>query len=313
MHEVKTLIKKIFLIFSLFLISVSFLYSEDFYWESPIALTSDGAYFPVALSNKNYSYLIWQEVDEKEHKIYLTCRRYDDANHYVDNERFAGPFPFSESGKEVPDIFTAALLENGTVSVAVLSDIGEISVYTSSTGGRNFLKKILNTNGIMVAPRIYATKNNTFKLFTSLAEDESFEIYTSDSKDGITWSELRQFTPAISSSFRNPFIPVLGSLNGQDVVVFQAQYSSPETGRLSYQLYMTYFDEILNTWSTPVLLTDEDSLNLSDSTPFYKYQNQRPYLYNYNGKLYMSWERMSSTNIDIWVGEIDERGLVDFS
>ena len=303
LNKSTSVLKKLIIYLSLILIFMGSVYSEEYYWENPKSISENDAIFPVAISNENYSYLFWQEVDKKENKIYLTFRRYDSVDSHFDNIRFAGPFTYS--GDEIPDIYTVATLPNGTIAVAVLSNISEISIYTSTDRGEHFTHKKLRTSGMMVAPRIYATNNNEFKLFTSLGEEEAFAIYTAESSDGQKWSSFKQFEPTIP--FRNPFIPVLGTINGKNVVVFQAQYTDPNTGRLSYQLYMTVETEGI--WSVPILITGQDSLNIRDDTPFYKYQNQRPFLYNFEGKLYMSWERMSSITTDIWVCELTEQGI----
>ena len=283
------------------------LFSTEYYWERPITISKTDSRFPITITNGKDSYVFWEEVDTEKNEIYLTGRLYNSVTNYKELKKIAGPFYYS--GNEVPDIYTAAISKDGTVSLAVLADSSQISIFTTKDKGEKFYETKLKTKGMMVAPRIYTTKDGKFKLFTSVGESEAFSIYTADSDNGLFWPNFYQFRP--TSSYRNPFIPVLGSVNGKDIVVFQAQYTIPESNRTSYQLFLTY--ENGNKWTDPILLTDDKSLSGRDSNVFYKYQNQKPNLYNFNGHMYMAWERTGAVNSDIWVAEIDENGMKEYT
>ncbi len=321
------------------------LYAADFYWENPAVITDTDSRFPVTLRipgaggeksgeavskaggrgdskkrgeaeggadsksggrNVSGTVLFWQEVETSARQIYLSCRVYSSLTDSFENRRFAGPFTYS--GDEVPDIYTAAVLKKGTVAVAVMTGLSNLSVFVSDDGCKSFSEaKLAGASSITVAPRIYATAADTFRLFTSVGEENSFTIFYSDSSDGKKWSKLSQFQSAVS--YRNPFIPVLAKTSFGDAVIFQAQYTSAETGRLSYQLYMTVDNG--KGWSKPVLLTGRNSLPSRGRKEFYEYQNQRPNLFEFNGTVYMVWERTESVNSEIWLCQINQDGVIN--
>lgn len=206
MQEVSfTKIKKVFLFFVFCLITNVILTAQNFYWENPVAITKTDSRFPVSISQNSKSYVFWEEIDTSKKQIYISCRKYDDFNNFSENLRFAGPYLYS--GDEVPDIFTVAINKKGVISVAIMEDKGQITIFTSKDEGNSFTKKNMATSSsVMVAPRIYVTKNDGFKIFTSVGEENSFSIFYSDSNDGENWSKFSQFQPA--QNYRNPFIPV---------------------------------------------------------------------------------------------------------
>ena len=303
-----SLFKKIFL---LILFAASFLLqlsAADFYWENPQIITDKDSRFPVTLKGgEGQTYLFWQEIDSSARQIYLSVRKYNSLKQFSENRRFAGPFSYS--GDEVPDIYTAAVLKKGSVGVAVMTGLSNLSVYVSSDGCQSFTEtKLPSISQITVAPRIYATGSDSFRLFTSVGEENSFTIFTADSPDGLKWSKLTQFQPALN--YRNPFIPVLLPSSFGDIVVFQAQYTSAETSRLSYQIYMTIDSSTQGkSWTNPVLITDRNSLASRGGKQFHEYQNQRPILYEYKGLVYLVWERTDSVNSSLWVENITASGV----
>lgn len=283
------------------------LFAADFYWENPKVITDTDSRFPVTIpaSDGKSTYLFWQEVDQTKRQIYISARRYTSLKDYSENRRFAGPFAYS--GDEVPDIYTAAVLKKGTVGIAVMTGLSNLAVYVSSDQCKSFTEtKLPSTSSITVAPRIYATGSDGFRIFTSVGEENSFSIFSSDSSDGIKWQKFSQFQAA--ANYRNPFIPVLLHSSFGDIVVFQAQYTSAETNRLSYQLYMTV--DSGKGWSNPVLVTDRSSLPARGGKQFHEYQNQRPGLYEFDGQVYLTWERTDSVNSSIWVENLTATGVV---
>ena len=283
------------------------LFAADFYWENPQVITDTDSRFPVTVSGKDgkSTYLFWQEVDVAKHQIYLSLRQYKTLKNYTENRRFAGPFSYS--GDEVPDIYTVTALKKGTLGVAVMAGLSNLSVFVSDDEGITFTEaKIPAASAITVAPRLYATGTDTFRLFTSVGEENSFSIFYADSSDGVKWTKFTQFQPAVN--YRNPFIPVLLASPFGDIVVFQAQYTSAETNRLSYQIYMTVNSG--KEWTVPVLVTGRNSLQGRSGKQFYEYQNQRPILYESDGQVYLAWERTDSVNSSIWIENLSESGVV---
>ncbi|MBP5519296.1 MAG: SpoIIE family protein phosphatase [Treponema sp.] len=310
MNKKNHFLRKIILLLFFTFVFLGTFAAEDFYWENPDVITNTEARFPFTVEsvNKKESYLFWQEVDSSQKQIYLSVRKYNSLKKYSEHKRFAGPFSYS--GDEVPDIYTAAVLKKGTIGVAVMTGRSNLSVFVSQDGAKSFTEtKLPATSSITIAPRIYATGNDTFKLFTSVGEENSFTIFSADSSDGVKWSRFSQFSPA--ANYRNPFIPVLLHSSFGDIVVFQAQYTSAETGRLSYQLYMTV--DSGKGWSAPVLVTDRQSLSQRMGKQFYEYQNQRPYLFEFDGLVYLAWERTDSVNSSIWIENISSLGVTSGS
>lgn len=309
MEERAKFFKKSILLIMFTVLHFSFLFAADFYWENPALISDTDSRFPVTIQTADASstYLFWQEVDASKRQIYLSVRRYSSLNTYSENRRFAGPFSYS--GDEVPDIYTAAVLKKGTVAVAVMTGLSNLSIFVSNDNCSSFSEaKIPALSSITIAPRIYATGNDSFRLFTSVGEQDSFTIYTSESSDGIKWPKPAQFQPA--SSYRNPFIPVLMPSAFGDIVVFQAQYTSAETNRLSYQLYMTVDSSRSGkSWSQPLLVTDRSSLPSRGGKQFHEYQNQRPTLYEFDGNVYLAWERTDTVNSCLWVENITAAGV----
>jgi len=299
--------KLLFLLFFISLGGFSFsgLHAADFYWENPKVITDTDSRFPLTLTNGEETYVFWQEVDSAARTISLSCRKYDSLNNYSEKRQFAGPFSYS--GDEIPDIYTAAILKKGSIAIAVMTGLSNISVFVSEDKCQSFSEsRIVSPTSITVAPRIYRTSSDSFRLFTSVGEENSFTIYTAESSDGKRWQRLSPFQPA--AAYRNPFIPVLVPTAYGDTVVFQAQYTSAETGRLSYQLYLTI--DASRGWSQPVLVTGRNSLAQRGRNEFHEYQNQRPYLYEYGGEVYLAWERTDTLNSSIWIQKISNEGTV---
>ncbi len=313
MKNIKAIYKKSIFLILLIFTQLSLFFAADFYWENPTVITDTDSRFPITVSStdgKN-TYLFWQEVDSSTRQIYLSVRTYNSLKSYSESRRFAGPFSYS--GDEVPDIYTAAVLEKGSVGVAVMSGLSNLSVFVSNDNCKSFSEvKLPSLSSITVAPRIYRTSSDSFRLFTSVGEENSFTIFTADSSDGLKWSRLSQFQPAVS--YRNPFIPVLLASSFGDIVVFQAQYTSAETNRLSYQLYMTVDSSASGrNWSQPLLITDRNSIPSRTGKQFHEYQNQRPILFEYGGLVYMAWERTDTVNSCIWVENITAAGVTSGS
>ncbi|MBQ9630118.1 MAG: SpoIIE family protein phosphatase, partial [Treponema sp.] len=127
------------------------------------------------------------------------------------------------------------------------------------------------------------------------------------SDDATNWTTFEDFAPA--QNMINPFIPVLVSYHNNDYVVFQAQVLQNEV--LSYQLYLTWSQDKGRTWQAARLLTQSDIFPAIDARDAAYYHNQRPELFVFENKLYLSWERsrLSSTASNIWVSTITDAGI----
>lgn len=300
--------KKSFTFFITFLFtlisSCTSIFAADFYWENPRIEVQEDSRFPITVSYPQGTYLFWQEIDTKKKEIWLSLRNYQSNTDYFENKRFAGPFVYSG---DAPDIYSAAVLDSGIVSVAVVSGKNEIQVLTSADKGQTFQISTIRTENTVTAPRIFGTASDNFRIFASITRNNSFILQTATSPDGKNWSQIKDFSP--SASLQNPFVPFLIKKGNKDFVIFQAQYISPQNGRLSYQLFSTVSQNNGNSWSEPALVTNEKVLTGRDKKSFYSYQNQRPVLYNYNEKIYMAWEQTDNASSHIRLSVLDENGL----
>ena len=314
--SVKILKLKKIIIFLAFLFVLQNVFAQKFYWENPNSITNADSRFPVTIKVQDKDFLFWQEVDTKKKQIWISYRIYTSLDDYVQKERAIGPFSYSNSN-EVPDIFSVAKISKDTeahvqdvIAISVLSGVSEVSVFTSLDLGQTFEKNTIQTTSSSFAPRIYATNSNSFILFVSESKNSRFSILYSTSNDGKKWSNIKSFSP--TQNMLNPFIPVLIPVKstGQNLVVFQAQNANSQTGRLTYQLYASTSED-LNSWSVPVLLTNQNSLFKNEVRDFSVFQNQRPFLYEFNNELYLTWERTDSITSSIWVSKVNVSSSTD--
>lgn len=283
---------------------LSKVHAQDFYWEKPKTFVNAESVFPLVAKNSNESYVFWEEVESKKKEISISLRKYENLNSFYDNRTFSGVIKYS--GNEVPDIYSAAVLENGTIAVCAATQTGDIFVFSSSDKGKSFEKTKIDTELLLIAPKIYASSKEKFILFCSVGFENNFLLYYAESADGKNWSKLKVFEPA--ESFSNPFIPVLYKSNGNDYVVFQSQYLSVETNQISYQLYLTKKNN--EQWTVPVLLTDRKSLNQKNTKGFFEFQNQRPNMINFDSENYIAWERSENKDTSIWFAKFSENGII---
>ena len=283
---------------------LSKVHAQDFYWENPKTFVNAESVFPLVAKNSNESYVFWEEVESKKKEISISLRKYENLNSFYDNRTFSGVIKYS--GNEVPDIYSAAVLENGTIAVCAATQTGDIFVFSSSDKGKSFEKTKIDTELLLIAPKIYASSKEKFILFCSVGFENNFLLYYAESADGKNWSKLKVFEPA--ESFSNPFIPVLYKSNENDYVVFQSQYLSVETNQISYQLYLTKKNN--EQWTVPVLLTDRKSLNQKNTKGFFEFQNQRPNMINFDSENYIAWERSENKDTSIWFAKFSENGII---
>ena len=299
-------LSKIFRFFSIIIciFGLHNLNAQDFYWENPKTFVNADSFFPLVVKNSNESYVFWEEVQSINKEISISLRNYENLNDFYDNRNFSGVIKYS--GNEVPDIYSAAVLENGIVAVCATTQNGEIYVFYSSNKGKSFEKTKIDTDLLLIAPKIYASSNETFVLFCSVGIENNFVLYYAESTDGKNWSQLKIFEP--SKNFNNPFIPVLYTTKGNDIVVFQSQYLSVETNQMSYQLYLTKKNN--DKWTVPVLLTDRKSLTQKSVKEFFEFQNQRPNMINFDNENYITWERSENKDTSIWIAKFNDNGII---
>ncbi|HBD68065.1 MAG TPA: hypothetical protein DC014_02190 [Treponema sp.] len=281
------------------------LHALSLYWENPRTVSSSSAncMFPKSVWTQNTSQgiVFWEEADTAQKQVYLSCSITQNGSLWSTKNRFAGPFAYSG---DVPDLYSVAMGEDGTILLATVSIEGVIELSASRDGGTSF-KKVHSFSDAnqLLAPRLYVSSNGTYFLFASLSKGESFSIKVASSRDGSSWSDLADFTPA--SSFSNAMVPYLAPVKGGDVVVFQAHYTVGN--RNTFQLYASSSTNNGHSWSNPVLLTGSNSILKSDTAGFENYNNQSPVLLSDGTTTYLAWERAryGSTASNIWVAELN--------
>lgn len=289
------------------------LYASDYYFDKETTISNTDSRFPKAVNNGNTTALFWQEVDKKKHEIWIAGRVYKEIDSSKSLGRIAGPFTYSG---DVPDIFSAAMNSKGVSAVAVsgnaggLDDSSEIQVLLVDTETLSVEKTELKSevSSSMVAPRIFATSNGGWRMFSSKNDETSFDLMTATSTNGRNWSSFVRFEGAESYDFKNPFAPSLTTIGNREAVVFQAQHA--ENNRYTFQVYASFSNDRGNTWSRPVLVSGQDTI--LDGSAFQSYHNRNPFIYGYNNEIHMAWERtpQSSENSQIWTARIDENGVV---
>ena len=299
------MIKRIFAAFIIFLLCVTSALGADFYWENPAALSLTDSRFPKSVTNGKSSCVLWQEVDKKNHQFYINAKYFSDIDNPVEINRFSNAIKFSG---EVPEVYSAVMKKDGTVYVAFLASHHEIAVYSIKPSGATEKISLPKQSKILTGARLYLGAGESLRLFASLSENESFSIVCAESADGFHWTDFSSFLP--SKNFTNPFVPFQIEYNGGDLVVFQAQLLTGS--RISYQLYGTYTKDGGNSWSEPVILTDQNTIPVSDTHPYTNYQNQGASLFKYKDEVYMGWERTFylSENANIWIAKISPTGFI---
>ncbi len=289
--------------------------AREFYWESPELVSSAEAMSPKSVSNGTQTYGFWQEIDSARHQIFLSVRYMLPDGTWSTNSRFAGPFSYAG---EIPDLYSASLSSSGTVVVSVLSSANRISAYVSEDKCRSFRRfDFAEEDGEFLAPRVFARRDGSFMLFCSLARETSvgasailthnFYLYAAHSADGITWSPFRQIFG--SEKYRNSFSPVLASAPDGDYLIFQSQ--SQKKDFMTYQLFCSVSENGGELWTEPFLITGENSFEEKETEP-YRYDNQLPFAFCYDGDVHVVWERNSpgSENTRICYERLDKRGVV---
>lgn len=293
------------------------LFASERFWEYPARFTESDSRFPSVVSgsagSKDYSVLIFEDVDEAKSLLYLSAKITYDGKSWKTLSRFAGPYSYVGA---VPDQYAAS--SNGeTLCVAVITGIGTLSVFSADMGEENIVFSETPLGAIenpLLAPRIYKNCDGGFTLFSSQGQENSFSMMMAYSADGKNWSGFEPFAP--SEDMMNPFLPVLYSVTDEngtlvDKVIFQAQYNNGS--RLYYQLFKTDYDSESNKWSPAKIITDETSfVYAKDRSRYDSYNNQRPSVLIFDGKTYIAWERSysSSDQPHIWFSEFDGETFV---
>jgi len=255
-------------------------YSQDFYWETPEALSKRNGQFLQSASNGNISAAIWEEAvkkNESEGNIFISMAVHINGDWNV-YERISEPIAYAA---RIPSIASIAVGNDNTILAAYIKNRNTIIILKSIDGGQTFEKKeIISEMYDLLSPYISVLSNGSYMLCISHGAGENFSLYYSLSKDGIEWTDFIEFNTAK----KNPrsFLPVHTAAGNTDVIVFQLLDSIND--KMLYKLYSSYSPDGGKSWSVPVNITGEDS-----------FQNQRPHILYIEEakKIYAVWERSS--------------------
>ncbi|MEA1910219.1 MAG: sialidase family protein, partial [Spirochaetota bacterium] len=308
MRKQLSITKFIFFFISILLIVPGItLLAEETYWENPEVLIKRNVWFPLTASSSGLSVILWQEFNEKNGdsgQFSISILVQSGKNNWVRHEEVLGPFPFT--GDKV-SVSSLAVNTRGTIFVAITNAEKGILLYSSEDKGESF--SLLGTpgrgEGATVSPKLFLTDRDTFVLFVtqplagdpaSFNQESTLGVTYSVSSDGRTWSEYLPLIPTFELS--NIYLPFHVSTEGKEHVVFQA---SPSNSRF-YHLYYISSDDRGRTWSSPTWITDI-SENSNRSVDF---DNQRVFLKENNGNIYLSWERkLGNGNSLSYYGKLD--------
>lgn len=298
------ILKNILLIFLIFL-STSFIFPQDFYWETPQKISNSKSYFLTSAGN---NCIFWQDIEKSKNtnsgKIWISGTIYDEStNQWKKLSKIAGPYLFTG---DIPNIISAAKNKNNVIALAIQNESNKITVITTSDNGENFVFTDINQNLFsVVAPKIYTLSNNGFILFATQGENDKFNLIYSISTDGKNWSSFKNFEA--SANLTNAFVPTVFADNNQNYVIFQASYSNGN--RLSYQLYSSIGSNDGSTWSNAQIITNTQ---VDNNTKFENYHNQRPSLHKFNNEFYVAWERsyFTSDSSQIYYAKLNSQGTL---
>lgn len=281
-------------------------HAQDFYWETPRPISDPSARYPAVLALPDGIVVLWQEsraLEGNAGEAYLSLALIKDGQGEIVRKRFAGPYHFR--GDE-PVLLSAAAAPDGTLAVAALSGEREVTVMISRDGGLSFpVSAVAASDDTITASRIFSRSGGGWYLFAARGRQDSLTIYYSRSDDGSNWPD---FAPLVNGGDDLPlsFLPTATSLNGSDIVVFQA-LSGGE--RPTFQLYSKKTTDRGASWSKARQVTNfEDPTAASRRGPE-SFENQRPHVARIGGKILVVWERrQGSSSPQIYCAELDSSG-----
>ncbi len=283
--------------------------SQDLYWDDPQTISENEGLFPAVGGENENAFVVWQDVvetDDGTGQIWLSAQFFSaSTQEWITRERFAGPFSYSG---EIPNIFSAASNSTGLSAIAVLTSPNTITVFSTSNKGESFTRaNITNDDTDLVAPRIFKDARGGFIVFATKGVEQSFSLEISRSANGVDWSSFTDFSP--SEPLNNSFIPSLTvQADGSELVVFQSTITA--NNRITYQLFSSINQSPTSeNWSNAFLITSTEATGQESNS----FSNQRPYLHNFEGRVYLAWERspISPQAPSVFIAELSSEGEIN--
>ncbi len=308
----KKIIRLTFL--SLFLILLTPLFSQSLFWADKEVISEGISFFSSFTSSDKYIYSAWQEVSYFPDNVgglsNLKLRRsldgyiWEEIKHNIEPVEFYGNTPIKNYSIDSDDI--------GNLIIAYsFGDSGaynKISIHKIESTG-NTLEKLttINYDRAVLSPSIYYRGDNGalgYILFISqlenitpeiqednteiFLESGAISIFSSNSDNGITWSENREF---INRNSDQSALPVYKFFDGKEVVVYQSVMTF-ENQNNNFQLFIKSKSSEDTLWSEDKLITGyEEFITGSGNQPSKEFDNQRASFVVRDDKLGLTWER----------------------
>ena len=309
--------KKFFSLFSFLVFTfwgTFFVYSQEtLYWEAPELFSPASGSFPVSAFNDNFSAILWQEAQPNRDTA-IMANGIININLAVKNSGevwehrgiVGGPYPYS--GTE-PSILSMVIDRKGRIIIAAAASTTQTEILISDNRGESFSRQLVNLGSdSSVAPRVFVRADGGYLLFVTRGRDQALSIFYSLSDDGINWQPFELFVK--ESNLQLNFLPAHAGINSRDIVFFQSFVGGGNVNP-AFQLYFKTSDDGGKTWSPARLFTGfADPLMNTDAAPD-RFDNQRPFIVNIHGSLFLVWERRFGTRPpQIYGAMVDQNGNV---
>ncbi|MDR2490076.1 MAG: SpoIIE family protein phosphatase [Spirochaetaceae bacterium] len=312
---------------AIFLLPAAAFAQADFYWDNPEQFSPGEGQFPQSGNGGGVAAIAWQEktvlsgsgagergeiyvsvaVSQDEHQTDGNGDGWQQKAEWTVHRRIAGPYPYSGTA---PWLYNLCVDSRGHIIFSIASSTLRTEILVSRDRGGSFRRVVIATssedNGDysdvydlddeartdtpeLVAPRIFQLSNGGYLMFAGRGVSRSLTLYYSVSKDALNWQPFEPFTkndPALTLNF----LPSHASFDGAEYVVFQS-YITGVGNRLSPQLYIKMSTNGGLTWTEARRVTDfRDPVSNTLENPD-NFNNERPNLTAYNGRLFLVWER----------------------
>ena len=265
------------------------------FFEQPRPLTGTSARFPSFVDYDDELLVVYQESVATENSeeedvdaggtIRIVVQATRDGRSWELTGGEVGPISFA--GETEPFVFSTARGPGDSLYLAVTWSADETRIFRSPDRGRSFsLVHTVSTAQTNVAPRMYRMADGSMLLFVNTNLQGRQQSVYLHSPDGSSWSEPAQIAP--DPELGLVFLPSHTTVNGRDVVVFQAINI---TTRSTYQLYLVQSEDGGRSWSEPRRVTNFVDPGETEDADLY--DNQRPDIVaDPEGEsVLMAWER----------------------
>ncbi|MBN2441297.1 MAG: SpoIIE family protein phosphatase [Spirochaetales bacterium] len=270
------------------------LFSRDINWEDPEILIQSNTRFVNAASGGDTIALAWQEFVYQGNKAqtYLSLWTTQNTKEWIKNERFAGPFSFTDKETQ---IYSLSIDNEGNIYIAVSISEYKTSIFYSRDQGKTFVSTTITSTQTSLSPKIFTKENGDFYIFIVYEDtvSEALSIYylllnnTVFENKNYT-GQFNRFVVETEEELGFNFLPSYCQFKNIEYVIFQARIKGEQSG---YQLYMKMSNNEGQTWSKARLITDFNEIINGRERNYFEFDNQRPFITGIDDNLYITWER----------------------